>query len=68
MKKLELSESMHYELISYCQSKGIKFLSTAFDIEGIDLLENLQVDLFKIPSGEITNLPYLTIYCIKENQ
>jgi len=59
LKKLELSESMHYELISYCQSRGIKFLSTAFDIEGIDLLENLQVDLFKIPSGEITNKPYL---------
>ncbi len=59
LKKLELTESMHHELISYCQAKGIKFLSTAFDIDGIDFLDSLNLELFKIPSGEITNKPYL---------
>ncbi|MEO6901895.1 MAG: N-acetylneuraminate synthase [Bacteroidia bacterium] len=59
LKKLELSQIQHVELIAYCKGKKIKFLSTAFDLESIDLLENLGIDLFKIPSGEITNLPYL---------
>lgn len=59
LKKLELSESMHFELISYCKSVGIKFLSTAFDLDSIDFLDRLQIELFKIPSGEITNKPYL---------
>ncbi|UKJ08228.1 N-acetylneuraminate synthase [Solitalea lacus] len=59
LKKLELSEDDHQELIQYCQQKGIKFLSTAFDLESIDLLSSLNIDLFKIPSGEITNYPYL---------
>ena len=59
LKKLELSEAMHHELISYCQTKGIKFLSTAFDVDGIDFLDSLKLELFKIPSGEITNKPYL---------
>lgn len=59
LKKLELSESMHYELIDYCHAKGIKFLSTAFDLESIDFLDSVNIDLFKIPSGEITNRPYL---------
>lgn len=59
IKKLELDEEKHLILINYCQKKGIKFLSTAFDLESIDLLDALNIDIFKIPSGEITNLPYL---------
>jgi N,N'-diacetyllegionaminate synthase len=59
LKKLELSPEMHHELIAYCEQKKIKFLSTGFDLESIDLLDSLSIDLFKIPSGEITNLPYL---------
>lgn len=59
LKKLELSESNHHELIAYCKSKNIRFLSTAFDLESLDFLRSLGMDLFKIPSGEITNLPYL---------
>ena len=59
IKKLELSEEMHLELFEYCIKKGIKFLSTGFDEDSIDLLEKLGIDLFKIPSGEITNKPYL---------
>ncbi len=59
LKKLELSELAHHELIAYCKQKNIRFLSTAFDIESIDLLNSFDIDIFKIPSGEITNLPYL---------
>ena len=59
LKRLELSESAHYELISYCQQKHINFLSTAFDLESLEFLKKLGGELFKIPSGEITNLPYL---------
>lgn len=59
IKKLELDEEKHNILIEYCEQKGIKFLSTAFDHESIDLLEQLDIDLYKIPSGEITNKPFL---------
>jgi len=59
LKKLELSQNQHLELISYCKKKGIKFLSTAFDLESIDFLSSLNLGLWKIPSGEITNYPYL---------
>jgi len=59
LKKLELSLEQHHELISYCKQKNIRFLSTAFDLESVDLLVSLGIELFKIPSGEITNLPYL---------
>tara|TARA_R110002111_G_scaffold260570_2_gene332011 strand:+ start:1416 stop:2417 length:1002 start_codon:yes stop_codon:yes gene_type:complete len=59
LQKLELSEADHLELITYCKSKDIKFLSTAFDLESIDFLNRLNIDLFKVPSGEITNYPYL---------
>ncbi|MNE11332.1 N,N'-diacetyllegionaminic acid synthase [compost metagenome] len=59
LKKLELDEDAHHLLIDYCNSKGVKFLSTAFDLDSIDLLSNLDIDLFKVPSGEITNYPYL---------
>ena len=59
LKKLELDASMHHLLIEHCKKHQIRFLSTAFDLESIDLLYALNIDLFKIPSGEITNLPYL---------
>ena len=59
IKKLELDVDTHYELISYCKSKDIMFLSTPFDLDSIDLLNRLELPIFKIPSGEITNLPYL---------
>lgn len=61
LQKLELSKEAHYELIEYCKSKNIKFLSTGFDLESINFLNNLNIDLFKVPSGEITNLPYLRL-------
>ena len=59
LNKLELTKNMHYELIGYCKEKGVKFLSTGFDLESIDFLNDLGMEFFKIPSGEITNLPYL---------
>ncbi|MCO7546709.1 N-acetylneuraminate synthase [Stutzerimonas nitrititolerans] len=59
IKKLELDETAHLELIAHCQQSGIEFLSTPFDHESIELLYNLGLKTFKIPSGEITNLPYL---------
>jgi N,N'-diacetyllegionaminate synthase len=59
LKKLELNKKDHEELISYCENKKIIFLSSPFDLESIDLLNELGLEIFKIPSGEITNLPYL---------
>lgn len=59
LKKLELSPEQHYELISYCNNNGIKFFSTAFDIDSINFLATLKLGLWKIPSGEITNYPFL---------
>ena len=59
IKKLELDRNAHETLIEYCKQKDIQFLSTAFDHDSIDLLDQLNMPLFKIPSGEITNLPYL---------
>ena len=59
LKKLELSDKDHIELISYCKKKNIKFFSTAFDVDGVQYLNSLNPDMFKIPSGELTNLPYL---------
>jgi N,N'-diacetyllegionaminate synthase len=59
LKKLELSLDMHEELITYCKSRHIEFLSTGFDIQSVDLLQSLGQRLFKIPSGEITNYSYL---------
>ena len=59
LKKLELSKKNHFELISYSKKKNIKFLSSAFDIESINFLASLKLDYFKIPSGEINNVPYL---------
>jgi len=59
LKKLELDADAHNELIDYCKTKNTIFLSTPFDHDSIDLLNELKLDIFKIPSGEITNLPYL---------
>lgn len=59
LKKLELSPSAHKELMDYCREKGIRFFSTAFDMDSIEYLHSLNLGLWKIPSGEITNYPYL---------
>ena len=59
IKKLELDRAAHESLIDYCNQKNIQFLSTAFDHDSIDLLAELNIPFYKIPSGEITNLPYL---------
>jgi len=61
LQKLELSKEAHFELIDYCKSKNIAFLSTGFDLGSIRFLNDLKMDLFKVPSGEITNLPYLRL-------
>jgi len=59
IKKLELDRKAHIELMNHCDQKGIKFLSTAFDHDSIKMLNSLNIPIYKIPSGEITNLPYL---------
>lgn len=59
LKKLELDYDKHSELMEYAKSKGVVFMSSPFDLESIELLAQLGMDIFKIPSGEITNLPYL---------
>lgn len=59
LQKLELSKENHLVLIEHCKTRKINFLSTAFDLDSVDFLEELKIDLWKVPSGEITNLPYL---------
>ncbi len=59
LKTLELSKEDHLALLKECEKRGIQFLSTAFDPDGIDFLDSLGVPFFKSPSGEITNYPYL---------
>jgi N,N'-diacetyllegionaminate synthase len=59
LKSLELTPEQHADLIDYCQQKKIEFLSTAFDFPSIQLLASLKLKRWKVPSGEITNLPYL---------
>ncbi len=59
IKRLELSADEQRELFAYCRSKKIQFLSSAFDQESAQFLNALGLEIFKIPSGEITNLPYL---------
>lgn len=59
LKKLELSVDQHFELIEYCKLKGVRFLSTAFDMDSLRFLSGLHLGLWKIPSGEITNYPYI---------
>jgi N-acetylneuraminate synthase len=59
LRRLELSSDDHVTLLEYCSKRKVRFLSTAFDLLSIDLLVALGITLGKIPSGEITNLPYL---------
>ena len=59
LQSLELGEEAHQEIIHHCQKRGIAFLSSPFDLDSIQMLSDFGVELFKIPSGEITNLPYL---------
>lgn len=59
LKNLELSHEDHLELMAYCSERNINFFSTAFDVEGVKYLNDLGLSFFKIPSGEITNYPYL---------
>ena len=59
LKKLELNESRITELINYANNKKIKIFFSVFDIESINFIKNFKINLFKIPSGEINNLPYL---------
>lgn len=59
LKKLELTEEMHQILMKYCGEKNIEFLSTPFDIESMRFLDRLGISVLKLPSGEITNYPYL---------
>ncbi len=58
LRHLELSPEAHRDLMDYCQQQGILFMSTPFDEENADLLAELGVPAFKIPSGEISNLPF----------
>ena len=59
IRRLELTEAMHDELIAHCRQRRIEFFSTAFDLESLDYLMGLGMPRIKVPSGEITNLPYL---------
>lgn len=59
LRKLELSHEDHDKLIAYCKERNINFFSTAFDLDSLEYLKDIGLDLVKIPSGEITNLPYL---------
>ncbi|PTX16337.1 N-acetylneuraminate synthase [Halanaerobium congolense] len=59
LKKLELKTKDFQILKDYCDQKGIKFMSSPFDLDSIDLLKEIGLDIWKIPSGEITNYPYL---------
>ena len=59
LKKLEMNETHHRMLLDYAKEKGIDFLTSPFDLDSIDLIDRLGLPIIKIPSGEITNLPYL---------
>ncbi len=59
IKNLELNEAVHFDLMKYAEKEKIQFLSTPFDTESIQLLDKLGIPIYKIPSGEINNLPYL---------
>jgi N-acetylneuraminate synthase len=67
LKKLELAYDDHKELISYCEKKDIMFISTPFDIDSVDLLEDLGVELYKVGSGDLTNMPLLK-YIARKNK
>jgi len=66
LKKLELSLPAHKELFAYCSNKGIIFMSTPFDEESADMLDGLGMEIFKIPSGEITDKPLIQHIAAKQ--
>tara|TARA_B100001173_G_scaffold311060_1_gene327245 strand:+ start:2053 stop:3072 length:1020 start_codon:yes stop_codon:yes gene_type:complete len=66
LKKLELGTKEHYRLADYCRSKGVVFLSSAFDLKSLALLNKMNLPFIKIPSGEITNYPYLKAVALME--
>ena len=66
LKKLELGIKEHYQLVDYCQSRGVVFLSSAFDLTSLAFLNEIHLPLIKIPSGEITNYPYLKAVALME--
>jgi N,N'-diacetyllegionaminate synthase len=68
LQKLELSEQQHKDLKEYADAKSLEFLSTGFDIESMQMLINLGIERIKIPSGEITNLPYLRFIATQEKE
>lgn len=59
LRKLEMQEDWYPQLLAACQQYGIRFLSTGFDLDSLALLQSLDIPFFKVPSGEITNKPYL---------
>ena len=59
LERLELDAAAHRRIIEHCKESGIQFLSSPFDIQSVDLLDSLDVSLYKVPSGEITNFPFL---------
>jgi len=59
LKKLEMGLDWYEVLLQRCQEQRVKFLSTGFDSDSIDFLDSLEIPFYKIPSGEITNKPYL---------
>ena len=59
LRSLELNKNEHQQLIEHCKKQGVQFLSTGFDEEALEMLVAMGVDRIKIPSGELTNLPYL---------
>lgn len=59
LKKLELSQYDYFEIKRYCDYKKILFMSTPFDFESVDLLEQIEVPIYKISSGDLTNIPFL---------
>src|SRR5271166_5202402 len=59
LQRLELDIIAHRRLIDHCEESGIQFLSSPFDRASVDLLDSLNVSLYKVPSGEITNFPFL---------
>ncbi|MGC2331995.1 MAG: N-acetylneuraminate synthase [Candidatus Acidiferrales bacterium] len=65
LRRLELDAAAHQQLINHCRQIGIQFLSSPFDAQSADLLDTMNVPLFKVPSGEITNLPFLELLARK---
>jgi len=68
LKRLELNEKAHFQLVDFCARKKIAFLSSAFDLDSADLLERTGMEIYKIPSGEITNVPLLRHIAEKQKE